>query len=105
MRGPGSILTWGNIKQWRIQGGAPPVCAPPTDQNFLNFMQFWGKIWQICMLAPPPGGMAPLPTGNPGSASVKASDANTGIIANLVWFVKTPNGHEAASMRRHVSFI
>ena len=30
--------------------GAPP----PTDQNFLNFMQFFGKTWQICMLVPPP---------------------------------------------------
>ena len=44
-----------NYIQWRIQGGAPP------DQNFLNFMQFFGKIWQICKLAPPP-------TRNPGSA-------------------------------------
>ena len=40
---------------------------PPTDQNFLNFMQFLGKIWHICMLAPPPGRMAPPPTGNPRS--------------------------------------
>ena len=23
-------------------------------------MQFFGKIWQICMLAPRPGGLAPL---------------------------------------------
>ena len=45
--------------------GRPP---PHTDQNFLNFMQFLGKIWQICMLASPPGGMAPPPTGNPGSS-------------------------------------
>ena len=47
---------------------ADPRGAPPTDQNFLNFMQFLGKIWQICMLEPTPGGMAPPPTGNPGSA-------------------------------------
>ena len=47
--------------------GAPG--PPPTDQNFLNFMQFFGKIWQTCMLAhPPPRGLAPPPTGNPGSA-------------------------------------
>ena len=39
---------------------------PPTDQNFLNFMQFFGKIWQICMLVPPPEGVAPPPTRNPG---------------------------------------
>ena len=30
--------------QWRIQGGAPGV-RPPTAQNFLDFMQFFGKIW------------------------------------------------------------
>ena len=33
---------------------------PLTGQNFLNFMQFLGKTWQICMLASPPGGLAPL---------------------------------------------
>ena len=42
--------------------------APPTDQNVLNFLQFFGKIWQICMLAPPPGGLAVPLTRNPGSA-------------------------------------
>ena len=53
--------------QWQIQGGRPGP-APPTDQNFLNFMQFFEKIWQICMLGPPPEGLAPPPTRNPGSA-------------------------------------
>ena len=33
--------------------------SPTPDQNFLNFMQFFGKIWQICMLAPPNAGLAP----------------------------------------------
>ena len=47
--------------------GAP---YPHTDQNFPNFMQFFGKIWQICMLAPPPGGLTPPPARNPGSAPV-----------------------------------
>ena len=48
-----------------------PWRAPtPTDQNFLNFMQFFGKIWQIYMLAPPPGGLAPPPMRNHGSAPV-----------------------------------
>ena len=42
--------------------------TPPTDQNFLNFMQFFGKIGQICMLVPPPEGLVPIPTRNPGSA-------------------------------------
>ena len=46
------------------RGGAP---LPLPDQNFLNFMQFFGKIWQICLLAPPPGGLAPHPTRNPRS--------------------------------------
>ena len=43
---------------------------PPNDQNSFNFMQFWGKIWQNRMLAPPPGGLASPPWGNPGSATV-----------------------------------
>ena len=32
------------------------------EQNFLNFMQFFEKIWQFCMLAPPPppDGWCPL---------------------------------------------
>ena len=29
--------------------GTPPL----SDQNFLNFMQFFWKIWQICILTPP----------------------------------------------------
>ena len=41
---------------------------PPTAQNFLNFMQFFGKFWQNRRLAPLPGGLAPPRTGNPGSA-------------------------------------
>ena len=36
--------------------GAPP----PTAQNFLNFMQFFRKIWQNHMLAPPLEGWRPL---------------------------------------------
>ena len=51
-----------------ITSGGSKGGAHPTGQNFLNFMQFFGKIWQICMLAPSPGGLAPPPTRNPGSA-------------------------------------
>ena len=53
-------------KKNAFQKDAYPVADPtkgggrPPDQNFLNFMQFFGKIWQICMLEPP--------TRNPGSA-------------------------------------
>ena len=35
----------------------------------LNFMQFFWKIWQNLMLTHSPEGLAPPPTGNPGSAS------------------------------------
>ena len=45
-----------------------PRHAPPTAQNFLNFMQFYWKIWLNCILAPPPRGSAPPPTATPGSA-------------------------------------
>ena len=39
-----SQITW----QWRIQGG-----RPPTDQNFLNFMQFLGKSGKlVCWRSP-----------------------------------------------------
>ena len=48
-----------DTEQWRIQGGRP---YGPTF--FLIFAVF-GKT---CMLAPSPGGLAPPPTGNPGSA-------------------------------------
>ena len=46
--------------------GTPPACGP-NGPNFLDFMRFFGKFWQNLMLAPP-GGLATLPTGNPGSA-------------------------------------
>ena len=37
---------------------------PPTDQNFLNVMQFFlGKIWQNHMLAPPPPRVGALSCG------------------------------------------
>ena len=49
------------------KGGTPGMHSP-MDQNFFNFMQYFGKIWQICMLAPPPEGLAPPPTRNPESA-------------------------------------
>ena len=48
--------------------GAPPARPPPMAQNFLNFMQFYWKIWLNRMLTPPPRGSAPPPTGNTGSA-------------------------------------
>ena len=51
-------------EQWRIQGGRPP----PTDKKFPNFMQFLGKSGKFVCWCPAPGGLAPDPTGNPGSA-------------------------------------
>ena len=48
--------------QWRIYGG-----GGPTAQNFFNFMQFFAKFGKfICWRLP--GGLAPPPTGNTGSA-------------------------------------
>ena len=37
-------------------------------KKYLNLMQFFGKFGKIICSAPP-GGLAPPPTGNPGSAS------------------------------------
>ena len=51
-----------------LRGGAPGTCPPTTAQNFRNFMQFFGNFWQNHRLALPHGGLAPPPTGNPGSA-------------------------------------
>ena len=49
------------------RGGAPGT--PPLQSNFFAIScSFFGTFWQNCRLAPPPGGLAPLPTGNPGSA-------------------------------------
>ena len=48
--------------------GALPGPPPPIAHNFLNFMQFCGKLWQNRRLAPPPRGLAPPPVGGPGSA-------------------------------------
>ena len=55
------------ISQWRIQGGSPP--PPPTDQNFLNFMQFFGNFSKNYMLAPP---RLRVSSGNPGSTPVSS---------------------------------
>ena len=61
-------------------------------QNFLNFIQFFGKIWQNRMLVPP---VLP-PMGNPGSAPEKNSltlekivhaSLTSAIVHNLVFTV------------------
>ena len=41
---------------------------PPMAQNFLNFMQSFTNFGKIICWRPPPRGLAPPPTGNPGSA-------------------------------------
>ena len=48
------------------QAVADPKGAPPTAQNVLNFMQFFGKFGKIVCWRPSPGGLAPPPVGNPG---------------------------------------
>ena len=51
--------------------GAPGMrVPPPLGPIFFIFMQFSVKIDQNNRLAPPPLGFAPLPLGNPGSATV-----------------------------------
>ena len=53
---------------YRIITSGDPFPPPPNDQNFLNFMQFLGKSGKFVCWRPCPGGLAPPPTGNPGSA-------------------------------------
>ena len=49
-------------------GGAPPA-RPPYGPKCSQFHAVFRKMWQNHMLVrPPPGGLAPPPTGNPGSA-------------------------------------
>ena len=62
--------------------GALPARAPPA-QNVCNFMQFFGKCWQYRRFAPLSGGLAPPPTGNPGSAPVLRFISETEFIGNL----------------------
>ena len=42
------------LKPTDYTSGGSKRSHPPTDQNFLKFMQCFGESWQICMLAPPP---------------------------------------------------
>ena len=67
--GRGTIYHSGGSK-----GGAPGVRPHPMVQNFLNFMQFFGKFGKIIGRHPLPEELAPPPTENPGSAPV--SDTN-----------------------------
>ena len=46
------------------KGGAPPH----GPKIFSISCSFFGNFWQNCRLAPPPLGLVPPPTGNPGSA-------------------------------------
>ena len=41
--------------------GALPARLPSTDQNFLNFMQFFRKLGKNYMLALPAGRLGPSP--------------------------------------------
>ena len=61
------------ISQRRRQsqtGTSIPVADLGGAPNSFNFMQFFGKIWQNRMLAPPPPpGVGVPPRGNPGFAT------------------------------------
>ena len=49
-------------------GGGAPGARPPYGPKFSQFHAVFREIWQNHMLAPPPGGLTPPPTDNPGSA-------------------------------------
>ena len=67
---------------------------PPTTQNFLNSMQVVRKFAKIVCLRPPPynRGLAPPPTGNPGSAPEVHNNIQTHkeIITKTYLFVEKP---------------
>ena len=46
----------------------PPLPSRPHGPKFFKFHAVFWKICEICMLAPPSGGLAPPSTKNPGSA-------------------------------------
>ena len=54
--------------------------SPPPGSKFFEFHAVSGKIWQNRMLAPPPGQLAPLPRGNPGSAT---DSVNHELVSNI----------------------
>ena len=57
-----------------FRGGRTRRAPPPTVQNFLDFMHLFRKIWQKSICWRPPRGLAPPPTGNPGSAPAECFD-------------------------------
>ena len=65
-------LSYDHSNLWDIGSGGSkgdaPSAHPPTDQNFLNFLQFFGKSDKFVCWLPSPGGLATPPMGNPGSA-------------------------------------
>ena len=44
--------------------GTTPSKNPPTDQNFLNFMQVFNKLCKFVCWHPAPGGLVPPSMGN-----------------------------------------
>ena len=71
------------------KGCALGVCSPlpQTAQNFLNFMQFFGQIWQNRMLCCRPlEGWRPLLKGNHGPAAAFFSlDLESRLDCSLLW--------------------
>ena len=65
MGNPGSTLAVADL-------GRHPQHTPPMAQNFLYFMQFFGKFNKIVCWCPPRGSVSP-PTGNPGSTPLLKS--------------------------------
>ena len=87
-----NVMVWVNRKltgpiQWWIQGGHPPMA-----QNFLNFMQFFGKFDKIICWRLPEG-LVPPPTGNPGSAPAILIQMSKYLVICTcdVWSSKTEN--------------
>ena len=59
--------------------GALPACAPYSPKFSQFHAVFFGNFWQNRRLAPPPGGLAPLPTGNPGFVPVTSQNFSSNL--------------------------
>ena len=85
--------------------GGHEGCAPPGSK-FFQFHAVSGKIWQNHMLAPPlPGGLAPPPRRNPGSATGSVIGFGDSAVSGFSDFNVYDWGVQRISSKMYVLFI